>query len=144
MRSSIWLLALPFIVGCVAPNSDEEFDDIPDAPFGGKGDSSRIFVSAQSVDELGGDLSSLTPPCRTADPYHDCEFYLSSASALGVTLPAPYVEIMRQFPDDLRHWPAWAASEGESFSSSAFRSTKTSSTDGCAGVARSGRGCTLR
>src|SRR5262245_47185242 len=83
MRSSIWLLALPFIVGCVAPNSDEEIDDIPDAPFGGKGDSSRIFVSAQSVDELGGDLSSLTPPCRTADPYHDCEFYLSSASALG-------------------------------------------------------------
>ena len=34
------------------------------------------------------------------------------ASALGITLPAPYVEIMRRFPDELRHWPAWAASEG--------------------------------
>src|SRR5262245_56471024 len=33
------------------------------------------------------------------------------ARELGVALPAPYLEIMRQFPDELRHWPPWAASE---------------------------------
>jgi hypothetical protein len=84
MRSWIWLLSLPLAVGCVAGDTEESLDDIPDAPVGGgKTDSSRIYVSAQSVDELGGDLSSLTPPCRTADAFHSCEFYLSPSSALG-------------------------------------------------------------
>src|SRR5262245_42571465 len=84
MRTAIWLLFLPLGVGCVASDTDESLDDIPDATWGGKTDgANRIYVSAQTVDELGGDLSSLTPPCRTADPGHDCEFYLSSLSALG-------------------------------------------------------------
>jgi len=82
MKSWTWLLCLP-LVGCVASNTDEDLDDIPDAAWGGKADSGRIYVSAQSVDELGGDLSSLRPACRTADPSHNCEFYLSPGSALG-------------------------------------------------------------
>ncbi len=83
MRTSFWLLSLPLVVGCVAADTDESLDDIPDAAWGGKADSSRTYVSAESVEALDGDLSSLTPPCRTADAFHDCEFYLSSGSALG-------------------------------------------------------------
>src|SRR5688572_22191841 len=88
MRSSIWLLSLPLVsslsVGCVAADAGEEdLDDIAEASWGGKSDGSRIYVSAQTVDELRGDLSSLTPACRTADAGHSCEFYLSPGSALG-------------------------------------------------------------
>jgi hypothetical protein len=84
MRSSIWLLALPLAVGCVSADTEEDsLDEIPEAPWGGKADSSRIYVSAESVAALGGDLSSLSPPCRTADAFHTCEYYLSSGSALG-------------------------------------------------------------
>jgi hypothetical protein len=31
---------------------------------------------------------------------------------LGITLPAPYLEIMRGFPADLKHWPTWADADG--------------------------------
>src|SRR5215471_17856170 len=33
-------------------------------------------------------------------------------TTLGIKLPAPYVEIMRQFPAELQQWPAWAEAEG--------------------------------
>src|SRR5437867_2768982 len=81
MRS--WMLLLPLFTGCLDAASNDSLDDIPDAPWDGKADSTRIYVSAESVDALDGDLSSLSPPCKTADPYHDCELYLSPASALG-------------------------------------------------------------
>ena len=35
--------------------------------------------------------------------------------ALGMVLPAAYVEIMREFPAELQHWPAWADSERRTF-----------------------------
>src|SRR5215831_19437089 len=74
-------LAAIMMCACTAQSAD----DIPDASWsGGKADGSeRRYVTAQLVDELGGDLSSLTPPCVTADPGHDCAFYLSPSSALG-------------------------------------------------------------
>src|SRR6266550_1517121 len=67
--------------GCAA----DDFDDVPDAAWpSGKADgSSHIYVSASSVEALNGDLSSLNPACRTADSFHSCEDYLSTASALG-------------------------------------------------------------
>ena len=83
MRSLHWLLFLPLAVGCVSTTTDEDLDDIPDAPWSGKADSSRVYVSAQAVDELAGDLSSLSPPCRAADAGRSCDFYLSPSSALG-------------------------------------------------------------
>ena len=83
MRSYNWLVLLPLAVGCVAGPTDEDLDDIPDAPWSGKADSARVFVSAEAVDALDGDLSSLSPPCRSADALHSCEHYLSPASALG-------------------------------------------------------------
>ena len=87
MNSSIWLLSLPLVasisVGCVAADTEEDLVDIPDAAWGGKADGSRIYVSAESVAALDGDLSSLSPPCRTADAFHSCDFYLSPGSALG-------------------------------------------------------------
>jgi hypothetical protein len=58
---------------------------VPDADWNdGKADGARrLAVTASSVEALNGDLSSLTPPCVTADAFHDCEFYLSPSSALG-------------------------------------------------------------
>ena len=44
---------------------------------------SRRVVTASSVEALNGDLSSLAPACRGADPGRSCEFYLSPSSALG-------------------------------------------------------------
>lgn len=83
MRSFPWLLLLPLAVGCVGIDTDAALDDIPDAPWPGKADSDRIYVSAQTVEDLDGELSSLSPPCRSADALRSCEFYLSSLSALG-------------------------------------------------------------
>lgn len=82
---AIWL-ALP--LGLVACASDEEFvggdlEDVADSSWDGKADGARFAVTASSVEALDGDLSSLSPPCRTADAFHSCEFYLSTGSALG-------------------------------------------------------------
>jgi hypothetical protein len=74
------LLAIAFSFGCT-----DATDDVPDAPWpSGKADgASHIYVSASTVEALDGDLSSLRPPCKTADSFHSCEDYLSTASALG-------------------------------------------------------------
>src|SRR5205085_3993086 len=58
-------------------------DDAAEAGWDAKADTARIAVSAASVEALNGNLSSLTPPCRTADAGHRCEDYLSTSSALG-------------------------------------------------------------
>src|SRR5262245_29955169 len=70
-------------VGCV--DAADDYDDLPEADWAaGKADGERRFaVTASSVEALDGDLSSLAPPCVTADPAHTCAFYLSSSSALG-------------------------------------------------------------
>ncbi len=34
---------------------------------------------------------------------------------LGIVLPAPYAEVMRAFPPELRHWPSWADGESRTF-----------------------------
>src|SRR5438105_8060009 len=75
-------LALTAILSACAADAG---GDIPDASWStGKADGARrIYVSAQSVEALGGDLSSLAPPCRSADPGHSCDDYLSPLSALG-------------------------------------------------------------
>jgi hypothetical protein len=79
------VLALPLIVGCATEETFEggDLEDVADAGWDAKADGARIAVTASSVEALNRNLSSLTPPCRTADPGHTCELYLSPASALG-------------------------------------------------------------
>jgi hypothetical protein len=83
MRSLVFLA--PLLLGCAAEEAFEagDLEDAPDASWDGKADGSRIAVTASSVEALDGDLSSVTPPCRTADAWHSCEYYLSPSSALG-------------------------------------------------------------
>src|ERR1044071_139030 len=86
MRLAQLLLLAPLATGCVTDAWDGGLEDVPDADWAGdaKADGAgRFVVSASTVESLNGDLTSLTPPCRTADAFHDCEFYLSSGSALG-------------------------------------------------------------
>lgn len=86
MRSVSLLLVAPLLAaGCAADDDwGADLDDAPDASWDGKADGvTRRVVSASSVEALDGDLSSLTPPCETADAFHSCEYYLSPSSALG-------------------------------------------------------------
>src|SRR6266545_729480 len=86
MRLVSVLLVAPLATACVSDAWDGELEDVPDADWAGdvKADgASRFFVSATTIEALGGDLSSLSPPCVTADAFHSCEFYLSPSSALG-------------------------------------------------------------
>lgn len=86
MRLAPLVLLAPLATGCVTDAWDGGLEDVPDADWGGdaKADgASRFYVSASTVEALNGDLSSLSPPCRTADAFHSCEFYLSPSSALG-------------------------------------------------------------
>src|SRR5262249_34830683 len=102
------LVVIPILAACAA---DDVAGDIPDASWSsGKADgTSRIYVSAETDEALNGDLSSLSPPCRTADPGHDCEFYLSSASALGDYGPTgAYGPLGMLGPLGENRWNAWA------------------------------------
>jgi len=86
MRVRHLALVLPIATACTADAWDGELEDVPDSDWAGdsKADgTSRFFVSASTVEALNGDLSSLDPPCVTADSFHSCEFYLSPSSALG-------------------------------------------------------------
>ncbi|MBA3499722.1 MAG: hypothetical protein H0T65_05090, partial [Deltaproteobacteria bacterium] len=79
------LFTLPLIVGCATEESFEagDVEDVVEAGWDAKADTARIAVTASSVDNLNRNLSSVTPPCRTADPGRTCESYLSPSSALG-------------------------------------------------------------
>lgn len=79
------VLLVPLFVGCATEETFEagDVDDAAEAGWDGKEDGSRIVVTASSVEALRGDLSSVSPPCRTADPGHTCADYLSTGSALG-------------------------------------------------------------
>ena len=95
------VLCLVLLAGCVEADSlGGDLEDVPDADWNdGKADgANRIAVTASSVEALNGDLSSLTPPCVTADAFHDCEFYLSPSSALGVTTAPVAVLVTIDFP----------------------------------------------
>lgn len=84
--SPLRLVVLPFLVmGCTdTVDWGGDLEDAADAGWGGKADGvSRWAVTASSVEALGGDLSSLSPACRGADPGRSCEDYLSPSSALG-------------------------------------------------------------
>src|SRR6185436_11517630 len=47
------------------------------------GSRDAIFVSANTVEALHGDLDGVSPAVRTADPGHAPEMYLDKSSALG-------------------------------------------------------------
>ena len=79
------LVVAPLLVGCATEETFEggELEEADEVSWDAKSDTARLAVTASSVEALDRDLSSLTPPCRTADPGHSCEFYLSTGSALG-------------------------------------------------------------
>lgn len=86
MASSLRALTLAFVslvsITASACASDAT-DDAAEASDQHLTSGTSFYVSASTVENLGGSLAGVTPAVRTADAAHKPEFYLDDSSALG-------------------------------------------------------------